>query len=346
MFKINKIISNSKILYQDKNIIYIAKGYRIFKSYNDGVTWEFEGKVVDKKYSFLSIFSRLLNRLLRIEISNMYILEDGSRVVIAKKGIFVAKPKSRKYVKTFNVIRGNKPMNICIDNDGMIFFGEYFLNGKFKDLDRSEVHIYKSEDNAQSWNICYTFPKNTIRHIHGIFYDKYTNMIWITTGDSNSECMIANTSNAFKSINIVKSGYQKYRAVTLLFYKDYIVYGTDTEHEQNYIYMFFRKDNEEKCLQTLQGSVLTATQFGNMAALSTAVEPSKVNNHMYAHIWFSKNGLEWEDIYHAKKDKWSFKYFQFGRILFPHNAITENEITFTGHSLEGIDNKTIICRKF
>ena len=89
-----------------------------------------------------------------------------------------------------------------------------------------------------------------------------------------------------------------------------------------------------------------ATQNHNTkeAAISTAVEPSVVNHHPYAHIWFSKDGLEWNDIYSEKKDKWNAKYFQYGRITFPVNAIQNKKIFFSGHALQGIDNK-ILCEK-
>jgi len=67
-----------------------------------------------------------------------------------------------------------------------------------------------------------------------------------------------------------------------------------------------------------------------------------VNHDEYAYLWFSINGLDWENIYRVKKDSYSAKYFQFGRILFPHNAITAEHLYITGHALKGIDNKTLV----
>ena len=334
-----KIIAEGKALYRAGKRLYIAKGYTIYKSDDNREMWEIDGKIADRKYALLSRFSRLLNRLLRIEVSSMVILDDGTRVLSAKKGIFVAKPGSRRYLKTFHISRGNKPMNITIDGEGNLYFGEYFLNGRFGDKEREEVHIYRSTDNGQSWQICYTFPKNTIRHIHGIFYDHYTNRLWVTTGDQDDESMIAYTADGFKTLEILKSGSQRYRAVTLLFYKDYIVYGTDTEHETNYIYSIDRKSGEEQRLAALPGSVLMATQNAEAAVLSTAVEPSKVNSDPYASVWYSKEGLQWHEIYKARKDKYSMRYFQYGRITFPYGAVMENDLIFSGHALEGMDNK-------
>ena len=339
-----KIIAEGKALYREDERLYIAKGYMIYKSDEKGKLWEIDGKIQDRKYALLSRFSRLLNRLLRIEVSNMVILDDGTRVLSAKKGIFVAKPSSKRYLKTFHISRGNKPMNIALDGEGNLYFGEYFLNGRFGDKEREEVHIYRSEDNGESWQICYTFPKNTIRHIHGIFYDSYADCLWVTTGDRDDESMIASTADGFKTVEILKRGSQRYRAVTLLFYKDHIVYGTDTEHEMNHIYSIDRKSGKERRLVALPGSVMMAVQSGERAVLSTAVEPSKVNSDPYATIWYSKDGLGWNEIYKVCKDRYSMRYFQYGRITFPYGAVTANDFIFSGHALENIDNKVLLKR--
>ena len=341
------IHSNAKALYVDKDYIYLAKGYNIYKSHKKSKKIIFDGKLIDSKYTFISKFSRMLNRLLRIEPSSMLLLQNGDRLISAKKAIFVAKKGSKQYLKTFSIPRGNKPLNIALNpNNGYLYFGEYILNGRFSDEERSEVHIYKSKDHGQNWHICYTFPKNSIRHVHGVFYDKYTKKMWITTGDKDHESLIASSSDEFKSLQILKQDAQKYRAVTLLFYKEHIIYGTDTEHEENHIYSINRESGKETCLQTIQGSVLMATQDSNgQALISTAVEPSKVNHHPYSHVWFSHNGFEWKDVYAAKKDFWSAKYFQYGRITFPQNAINEEKIYFSGHALRSIDNKVINLKK-
>lgn len=338
-----KVMPNSKILsgycalniYH--NVIYAAKGYKIFKSFDGGESWELDGNIEDIKYSLIAHTSRLLARLLRIEITNLLILEDGSRVAIGKKGIFVAKKGEKNYQKTFNVIRGTRPLNMCEDKNGFLYFGEYLSNP-----DRGEVHIFKSIDSGKTWVICYTFPKNTIRHVHGIFYDKYEDLLWFATGDLDGECIIGYTNDSFETVNIFKHGGQKYRAVQLLFFKDFIIYGTDTEYEKNYIYRIDRKNGEEQCLQELQGSVLSSVSSDEYAAISTAVEPSKVNHDVYSHIWFSSDGYEWIELYKGKKDSLNPKYFQYGRFKFPIGAINDGKIMFSGHALKDLDNKTII----
>ena len=65
--------------------------------------------------------------------------------------------------------------------------------------------------------------------------------------------------------------------------------------------MFDHKTLEITELQPLQGSVIKGGQVGDVAFISTTVEPSKVNKDRYAHLWVTKDGLHWEERYKAKK---------------------------------------------
>lgn len=333
---IEKIISGYCILNIYNNVIYASRGYKIYKSIDEGKIWKLDGVVDDFKFSNLAR-TRLSARLFRAEITDLLVLKNRNRILIAKKGIFVAKENSKEYKKTFSVPRGTRPLNICEGVDGVLYFGEYLRNDE-----RTPIHIYHSRDGGFTWKVCYTFKENTIRHVHGIFYDKYEDKIWFATGDLDGECIIGNTSNDFKTVHIFKEGRQKYRTVQLFFFKDYIIYGTDTEYEKNYIYKINRIDGTEERVQNVQGSVLSGGDNENKVVISTTVEPSDINNDLFSHVWISEDGLEWKELCNFKKDFFSQKYFQYGRIKFPRNPILNNKLYFTGHALEGIDGKSVL----
>lgn len=331
------VIGGYCVLNNFNNTLYASKAYKIYKSLNYGKDWILDGVVDDPKYSMLAL-TRLGARLFRAEITDLLVLKNGERIIIAKKGIFVCKVNSTVYKKVFSIPRGTRPLNLCEDGDGAIYFGEYLSN-----KERGPVHVYKSIDSGVNWDICYTFEDKWIRHVHGIFYDHYENKVWFATGDLDNECIIGSTDDGFKTIDIFKEGKQKYRTVQLFFYKDFIVYGTDTEYEKNFIYKINRHDKVETCIIELQGSVLSGSSSGDYAVISTAVEPSEVNKDVYSHVWFSKNGIDWTDLCSFEKDMFSKKYFQYGRVKFPRNAIVDNKLFLTGHALKKIDNKTLIC---
>jgi hypothetical protein len=318
-------------------VVYSAKGYRIYKSIDEGNSWELDGIVDDLRFSIIANASRLAARLFRAEITALSVLQDGSRIIIGKKGIFLAAPGERLYKKIFSIPRGTRPLNICEDNKGHLYFGEYFSNPE-----RREVHIYASYDRGETWGVCYTFGNNTIRHVHGVFYDPIEHLVWFATGDLDGECLIGNTSDGFKTVNIFKEGGQSYRTVQLFFYQDFIVYATDTEYEKNFIYRIDRKDGKEYCLKEIQGSVLSGDSNGHWAVVATAVEPSTVNKDKFSHVWYSPDGLKWKELEKFEKDSLSKKYFQYGRIKFPRNAIFNNKLYCAGNALKHIDSNTIV----
>ena len=293
-------------------------------------------KIADPKYGFLSRCT-LTRRLFRAEIIGFYSMLNGDNLAIAKKGLFLQRGGQGDFEKCFAMPRGSKPLSICIAPSGNLYFGEYFQN-----MEKQAVHIYRSEDNAQTWQIAYTFTEGEINHIHGLFYDQYTNRIWVATGDRENECIIGYTEDEFKTFKEVFRGGQEYRTCQLFFYKDFIVFGTDTQYQQNVIKKIDRKTLEITELQKVQGSVIKGGQVGDVAFISTTVEPSEVNTDKYAHLWVTKDGLYWEERYKAKKDWLPATLFQFGTFEFPQYYGIEKleRLYFSGRALKGLDGKT------
>lgn len=320
---------NQKILLVTSDEKLISRGYWVSGSNRNY-------RVEDNKFYWPSFFS-ITRRLLRAEITGLFAQENGDRIAIAKKGLFLQQKGSSRFEKSFAIPRGSKPLNLCIGPSGIIYFGEYFQN-----LKKESVNIYCSCDMAQSWHIAYTFAVGEINHIHGLFYDKYTNRIWVATGDRENECIIGYTEDEFQTFKEVFRGGQEYRTCQLFFYKDFIVFGTDTQYQQNVIKKFDRQTLEIIELQEVQGSVIKGGQVGDVAFISTTVEPSKVNTDKYAHLWVTKDGLHWEERYKAKKDWLPATLFQFGTFEFPqYYGIEKMErLYFSGRALKGLDGKT------
>ena len=290
--------------------------------------------VKDAKYAFFSRCA-LSRRFLRAELTGLYSLENGDRIAVAKKGLFMQKAGKGDFEKCFAMPRGSKPLNLCFAPSGNIYFGEYFQN-----MEKEAVNIYCSSDNGQTWHVAHSFAAGEINHIHGVFFDKYTDRIWVVTGDRENECIMGYTEDEFKSFHEVFRGGQEYRTCQLFFYKDFIVFGTDTQYEQNVIKKFDRKSLAITTLQEVQGSVIKGGQVGDVSFFSTTVEPSKVNRDKYAHLWVTKDGLHWEERYKAKKDCWP-AIFQFGTFEFPqYNVEKIDRLYFSGRAVKGLDGKT------
>lgn len=313
-----------------------AVGYRLYKYYFDGKrSREYVGRIVDCKYALFSRFS-LTRRFMRAEVTALYHLADGSSLAIARKGVFRCENGAKKFYKCFSVERGSRPMNLCITPSGEIFFGEYFAN-----MGKSAVNIYTSKDGGKSWSVAYTFAEGNINHIHGLYWDKYTESIWIVTGDRENECIIGYTNDGFKTLNIVFRGGQEYRSCVLFFYPEYVVYATDSQYIQNEIKYFDRTTHEIRIIQQVQGSVIKGTQCGDRVMISTAVEPSDVNLGRESYVWTSDNGLEWQQIYEGTKDGLP-SIFQFALFEFPnYYAEKPTRLLFSGRAVKNDDGVTI-----
>lgn len=310
-----------------------VKGYRFFHYDFDKKKWQYFGKISDGKYSIVSRF-RMLSRLLRAEVQYFKVLNSGQLICVAKKGIFRLNKETGVFEKCFNITRGTRPLNLCEDREGNVYFGEYFHNP-----DRENVHIYRSKDQGLSWEVVYTFPEKSIRHIHGLHFDKFTDSIWVTTGDLEGECIIGNTKDKFRTLDFVFRGGQEYRACNLLFYENKILYGTDTETAANQIKSIDRKTLKITALVDIQGSVINAVKVGENAFFSTTVEPSLVNMDQNSFIWMADgNSKEPKIIFKFKKDRWDHRYFQFGNCRFPDYVNEQGtHLYFSGSALEKID---------
>lgn len=312
--------------------LYVFDGYTLFKYINEDAIGYISCHLRDK-YSHYSC-NAITRRLFRAEITGLYILGDNSMIAIAKKGIFKCGSVGGYSRKVFTILRGSKPLNLCILPNGHIFFGEYFQN-----VEKDAVNIYGSEDNGETWRVVYTFEAGNINHVHGVFYDKYTSRIWVLTGDRENECIIGYTEDEFKTFHEVLRGGQEYRSCQLFFYKDFIVYATDSQYIENEIRAIDRETLKITTLATIQGSAIKGGQTGDVSYLSTTIEPSDVNKDRFAHIWVTKDGLHWEDKFKAEKDCWP-SIFQFGTFEFPQNAYHEGRLWFSGRALKGYDNKS------
>lgn len=332
------IVNNFKPLVVKDDYIIGARGYKICKYDLKTGNFFHYASVKDTAYSIFSQFF-LTRRLFRAEVTKLYCLDYGIQLLIAKKGIFRKEELSSTFTKVFHVPRGSRPMNLCVDEKGKIFFGEYFSN-----LKKEPVNIYKSEDFGETWDVCYTFTRGNINHIHGIYYDSFTTRKWIVTGDRKNECIIGYTEDNFETIQEVFRGGQNYRACYLLFYKDYIIYATDSQYIKNNIKKIDRETLVIEDIREIEGSGIYGTQSRNVSMISTTVEESSVNKDQSSYLYASMDGLNWEKLAGYPKDIWHKNLFQFGSLVFPRFDVkTENDkIVFTGRAVKRIDGCTVI----
>lgn len=282
---------------------------------------------------------RLGQRLLRFMIYNALPLADGSIFLTFGKQIGVL--KNGKYqelgdvVRPFRVLRGACAMGA----DGVVYFGEYLDNPE-----RGEMHVYRYRTGADGVEIAYTFSPKTIRHIHGVYRDTFSNDLYCLTGDSESESRIVKTSDNFQTVETVGTGDETWRTVSVQFTPYALFYATDAEFRQNYIYRFDRQTGERRILAEIDGPVYYSQKIGDDIFFVVTAELAPVQTKPQASIWHVNAEGKAQEIYSVRKqipNKKAVALFMPGTLHFPYVQNGTAETFLHGVSLQGVDNRTL-----
>lgn len=280
-----------------------------------------------------SVF-RLAQRMLRFQITNVIPLENGDVFVTFDRSVGLV--RRGEYQKLNGLIRPCRVLRsaCAVDEKGDIFFGEYLAN-----MERGEIRIYKYNTGSDALEVAYTFPERSIKHVHGIYFDKFTNSLFCLTGDDVNECQILQTFDEFQTVNVIGKGDETWRAVSMLFSKKYVYYGMDAEFRANHIYKFDRQTGERSSLGEVNGTIFYSKQIGHDQFFTTTAEnaPSQIEN--VAALWQAdKNGVCTKLISY-EKDSWHKSLFQFGTIHFPYVNRLNDALYFHLVGVKG-DNQT------
>jgi hypothetical protein len=340
-FEIQKTIPSIIAHWFDRSEIQASSGYNFYHSKDKCTTFE---KTGDLQTSFVSktlAKSRLMARGLRLGIRDMRKLKSGTVLVVADRKIFRSNGSDFKPVLSFMNGVGPLREGWCEDDAGICYLAEYFLNNK---RDRS-VNLLKSVDDGQSWEIIQSF--HHIRHIHCVQYDPFTRMIWIGAGDKDEESSISFSQDQGRTWNSIGSGNQMFRAVSLLFTKDHVYWGSDAPTRQNFIYRCVRKNGSIERLVAVNGPVHYSAllESGAMLFATTAEGNSEGKSAAWdnkAHIWASEDGINWTDVINWEKDIYPY-ILGLGRVYFAHGQNKDN-VCFTTEALKKVDHTLFFAK--
>jgi hypothetical protein len=327
-----KKIFNGRALYVDNDVIWVAKGLCFYAI-------DYNGKRVTRKYNVGSIVEkvissfRLSRQLLRFGIHHLIPLANGSiLVILKKKTLTISKEGVIKSV--FSGYKGNKPghRGVCITPNGSIFFGEYSLNMNRQ----NETKLYRSVDNGESFQCILTFPKEEVRHIHFIQWDKYENCLWLGTGDEDRECKLMKSIDNGDTWTVVGQGSQLWRAVGISSTEDALYWGTDAGSvpDPNYIIKMERRTYQIEKVHEVEGPCHgNAVLADETVFVSTGVEGGQNEKDKYARLRSIKYE-KLEEILKKKKDIFPY-ILQYGVIRFPMGLESVPVPVYTTYGLVG-----------
>ena len=225
------------IQHQEANTSWATIGYAIYRS-DQGGNFEKVFTVLPKVGLTWGGFSRILRSWSgQIELMEVVPLSPGRLVVFAGGDIFRVNVKTGRqdHVHTLRYFglgegRGVMPHGIALDESGSIYFGEYVTRPDYKDR---TIRLYRSDDEAQSWEVAFEFGPGEVRHIHAVLWDAIGRALWVGTGDQNPEPRIGYSRDSGESFRWVGAGSQLFRVVSLLFFDDVVAWATDTTEQES-----------------------------------------------------------------------------------------------------------------
>lgn len=317
--------------------LYIGRGCRIFRSRDLGLTWDLDCYVPSFGWKHHCSHVRLIARLLRWYIAALQVLPDGSRLAVARDGIYRAAPGELQMKRTFEIRRGSRPLNISVDGS-RILFGEYGSG-----LEDTEVLIYVSEDGGLTFHEGFRFPRGDIRHVHNVIVDPFSGHYWVLVGDFGRQTGIGALSNDLKHLDWLGRGTQRYRAVSAIVEPDRLIYGTDSDRDYNFVVSLDKQSGRISELRQVEGSSLFSARVGDWKIISTAVEPNPYCRSRECSLYGSKNGVDWQRLMVHRKDSFSAVYFQFGALVLPYTQTsTLKSLMYSGQAIQDFDGRVAL----
>jgi hypothetical protein len=324
------------------DVLYASRGYSVLRARlgtpASAIAWERVGQYRPKAWRSTTSFFPLASRLFRDGFHALVTLSSGHLVGAVPNAIVTLVPGETEFRLSHRLLRGTRPLHLAVTPDDHIFWGEYFNNPR-----RDEVHIYASTDRGGHWDVAYTFPKGSIRHVHNIVYDEWENCFWVLTGDDASECRILRASCDFKAVDVVLSGSQQTRTAALVPTRDALYFSSDTPFESNHVYRLDRRGDLAQ-VASLSSSSIYGCCVGNAVFFSTMVEPSAINLERNVCVYGSLDGIQWQRVLQRRKDRWPMGWFQYGNAFLPDGKNTTSLLAVTTIAVEHADLETTIWR--
>jgi hypothetical protein len=325
----------------DGDVLYGCRGYQVVRlsvrlEADQDAEWEVVARFRPVWWRNLTSRNALSYRLVRDGFHALAILDDSTMVGAVPGALVTRTAGSDEFKVTHQIRRGTRPLHVTAVPSGNIYWGEYFDN-----RERVEVHIYVSTDRGRTWQIAYTFPAGSIRHVHNIVHDRWADCLWILTGDVGAECRVLRASCDLRSMEAVLTGNQQARGVASIPTQDGLYFSTDTPSEKNHVYLLGRGGSVEQ-VGDLANSSIHGCRVGEAIYFSTMVEPSAINTSREVHIAGSRDGTNWQVLARWKKDSLPMRYFQYGNAFLPDGENSTHYLAATTIAVERDDLVTTL----
>lgn len=331
---------------QDSEIIHYASPELVISSQYRNLTLQTgdsRGSIILPADGLFGLFarSRIFRRAMRLDKCNITPVQDGL-VVIRQGRVYHYDRIAGKLIETLKLKNSRNILHqaILVRDGRDITFGEYGNNP-----DRLAVPVYRSRDGGRNWDTVFTFPAGKIKHVHGCYWDRYEEKVWVFTGDFSGECQVLVADPDFKDLEWIGDGGQHFRTCNAFFTPDAAHWVMDSQLETCHHIRLERKTRQVQELEGFPGPVWYIKQLTDgwhLAATTQEIGPGVKD--AYAHLLASRDLVHWQEIFKVPHDGWPKRYFKFGVIGFADGPQSSQDFYIFGEALKGLDGKSFKCR--
>jgi hypothetical protein len=294
------------------------------------------------KFDFLGA-SRLARRALRLDKCNVFPIDQQCRaLILIRQGVVYKFDDCDGLRQTLKLRQSRNVLHtdFCQTKSGRLIFGEYGANAK-----RQPIPIYASDDDGESWCIAYQIPAGKAKHVHSVYADKYTNKIWIFTGDADGECWVIEANEDFSEVRYHGDGSQIYRACTAFFTSEKVVWAMDSPLQPSQTVHLDRQTGGVELHGSFPGPIWYGCEVVKSGyLLASTVEPGDSVTGDKAVIYFSEDLITWTKLTAFTKDLWPMGLFKFGVIGFSRGQRSDGSFYIFGEALKGLDGRSLRCK--
>jgi len=335
-----KEIKNSEIVhFFSENLLITSKGNKVVMERAETNT---SFKLPIKPYLWIFYFFRLSRRFLRLDKMNIFFIGNKKdEIIIFYQGIIYSYSEEEGLNKIDKLNSGRNILHNAAAKtpSNKLIFGEYFGNNK-----NEPVNIYSLDLENKDLNVIYCFDQGLVRHIHSCYWDKFSEKVWVFTGDFDGECKVLVADESFSNVNILGDGSQKWRAVSAFFTEKEVYWLMDSPLETSSLIKYDRNKNEISSLQEFPSPVYYSLSFidgGHLIATTHEPGPSVLGNT--ANIFYSENLEDWQEIANFEHDGLSLNYLKYGIIGFSAGPQSRSNFFIFCEALKGMDGKSYNC---
>jgi len=346
--KVNKILNMQiKIISKiDKEIIHFAEGDVVISSKYRTIFWETGHNIrkikLPESNSIYRIFGlfRITRRALRLDKCNVF-LHNDNLVIVRHGNVYLYDSSKDKLTKTLKLKNCRNVLHQSINStpDGYIYLGEYGNN-----KNRTTVPLYRSIDGGRLWKEIYTFPENSIKHIHGCYYDKFSDKVWICTGDFVGENWLLVADKDFKNVKKIGNGQQQFRTCNLIFEESKVHWLMDSQLEPSHHIIFDRMTETIEIGQKFMGPIWYIKKLEDnsyLAASAQEIGDGVLDDKV--HLYHTTDLKKWDTLKTFDHDGLPKRYFKFGVIGFADGLQSNNEFYMFFEAVKKLDGKSLKC---